>query len=145
MGERLSSRGTFFYKFIFSNLWIGFGPLIIFIHADARPEWPIFFMGWLIFSVIIYRTCCRLKRVERQGNILSISNYFQQTEVPLSDVESVSGTILGNPEFIWIKFRQPTIFGSKIIFMPKMRFFSLHFDRHPLVAQLNEEIMKLRT
>ena len=42
-----------------------------------------------------------------------------------------------SPELIWLRFRHPTLFGEKIVFMPKARFFfALGLSRDPLVAEL---------
>lgn len=149
MDELLSSKMTFFNKFIFSILWIGgfgFGTLAMFIDphipAPALVVRILFLAGWLVGSAVIYWICGRIKRVERLGDNLLISNYFQEIEVPLTDVESVSEPTFWKPELIWIKFRRPTIFGSKIVFMPKIKLW-IGVTRHPLVSKLNEEIKRL--
>ena len=151
MDDLLSSRLTFFNKYIFSILWIGgfgFGTLAMFIDPHIRTQALLvkilFLVGWLVGSVFIYWICGRIKRVERLGDKLLISNYFQEIEVPLTEVESVSEPTFWKPELICIKFRRPTIFGSKIVFMPKIRLW-MGVTRHPLVSQLNAEIKKLKS
>ncbi len=140
MNEGLSSSLTFINKFFALVIWLGGGWFIFLIN----PRSGLFFLCFfLIITAFIYWSCCRLKRVERVGDILRISNYFREIEVPLTEVESVSGNIFMRPELIWLTFRRPTIFGSKIVFMPKWRVLS-GWTRNPLVAQLQAEIDRLR-
>ena len=64
-----------------------------------------------------------------------VSNYVEEADVPLIDVERVSGSVLLSPELVWIHLRRPSTFGQKIVFMPTMRMFH-GFSRHPIVAEL---------
>ncbi len=65
----------------------------------------------------------RLKKVTRKENDLVISNFRKVVEVPLQDVERVSGSVLIHPELVWLHFRRPNGFGSKVVFFTgKARF-----------------------
>jgi hypothetical protein len=140
MNECLSSSLTLINKFFALVIWLGGGCFILLIN----PRFDLFFLLlFLIITAFIYWSCCRLKKVERFDNLLRISNYFREIEVPLTEVESVSGNIFMRPELIWLTFRRPTMFGSKIVFMPRWRVLS-GWTRNPLVAQLQEEIVQLR-
>jgi len=140
----LSSGWTWFYKFIFPTIWIGgfgFGTLMMFLVPDSfsgddvRVIRDEFLTILVLGSALIYWSCIRVKRVSIDSDSVLISNYREVIRVPLRDVERVSGSILMHPELIWLHFRRPTRFGSRIVFIPPMRWFAL--NRHPLVRELN--------
>jgi hypothetical protein len=143
--RELSSAWTFFYKFVFPTIWIGgfaLGTLVMFTAPaslqggrDVREIRWLFADATVVGGTLIYWFCMRLKKVSLNTDTLILSNYRQRVEVPLRDVEAISGSLLMSPELIWLRFRRPTSLGSKIVFMPKFRF-SLGFSRHPLVAEL---------
>jgi|GEM_PF-730937 len=153
--RQLSSSMTFFYKFIFPTFWIGmftFGTLLMFIAPDSfKGNGDVREMRWLFAFItvvggsFIYWACMRLKTVSMSADALIISNYRRRIDVPLRDVEAISGSLLMSPELIWLRFRHPTPFGEKVVFMPKFRFFSFHFSRHPLVAELQALISSSTT
>ena len=140
--RQLSSRWTFCYKFVFPTLWVGgfaCATLLMFARPDnlvgsGDARWVFLFVT-LVGSGVIYWACGRLKRVILADSTLAISNYRETIEVPLRDVESVSASLLISPELIWLRFRRPTAFGQKLVFMPSVRF-SFGFSRHPLAAEL---------
>src|SRR5262245_4368865 len=116
--RELSSSLTWFHKFAFPTLWIGgfaIGTLIMFIGPHSLEE-EVREMRWLflgltvIGTLFLYWFCMRLKRVRLSGGALLISNYRTELEVPLRDVEVVSGSLLVKPELIWLRFRRPTAF-----------------------------------
>jgi len=146
-GRRLSSSLTFFYKFVFPTIWIAVfaaGTASMFATPDAwhgngdvrEIRWG-FLAATLLGGSLFWFACMRNKQVvlDLDRKVFSISNYRRTIEVPIRDVESVSGSLLVNPELIWLRFRRPTEFGSKIVFMPRMRFFH-GFTRHPMVEEL---------
>ena len=145
----LSSAWTFFYKFIFPTVWIGgfaVVTLLMFTAADSfegggdvREVRSYFLIATVLGGAAIYWSCMRLKKVTLDGGALLISNFRKQIAIPLRDVERVTGSILINPELIWLHFRRPTEYGTKIVFMGKWRF-SFGFTRHPLVKELGELI-----
>ena len=143
--RELSSAWTYFYKVIFPVIWIGgfaFVTLLMFTAPDAfegddpREFRWLFFGATLVGTGLLYWFCIRLKKVTLRGDTLVITNFRRQIVVPLRDVEKVSGSILMSPELMWIHFRHPIEFGTKIVFMPPWRFFG-GYTRHPLVRELN--------
>ncbi len=145
--EDLSSKLTFFYKFVFPTMWIGMfalGTLLMFVAPDSfegdgdlrEMRW-LFLGATLVGTTFIYWACMRVKRVSLANREFVISNYRQTIRVPIRDVERVSSSVLMNPKLIWLHFRRPTEFGSRIVFMPKQRFFG-GYTRHPLAKRLNE-------
>jgi hypothetical protein len=151
MARLISSKATFFYKFVFPLLWIAFAGFIIFIvhsnlasfhtRGEAKTVRLIVIVALAVGTVLICRVYPRIKKVELLADALQISNYSQTIVVPLRDIESVSGSILMEPELIWIRFRDVTEFGAKIVFIGKYRFFR-GFTRHPVVKELDNLISK---
>jgi hypothetical protein len=91
----------------------------------------LFFLACLL----LFWNPMRSKVLKLDGDRLIVSNYFRETVIPLRDVDRVSGSILISPEFVSIHLKTPSAFGSKIVFLPPVRFF-VGFNRHPLVAEL---------
>jgi tryptophan-rich sensory protein len=149
MNRELSSRWTFFHKFVFPTIWIcGFasGTAAMFLSPNAwnlnphlrEVRW-IFLLALIVGAAFIYWSGIRMKKVWLAQNSLVISNYLEEITVPLQQVERVSGSILMTPELVWVHFRRPTIFGKRIIFMPKLRLWS-GFSEHPIVEELRQLI-----
>ena len=151
MNRQLSSQWTFFYKVVFPTIWIGgfgLGTVIMFISPDGWKVNPdvreirwIFLLALIVGAVFIYWSCMRMKKVWLAQNSFIISNYLKEISVPLQQVERVSGSILMTPELVWVHFRRPTVFGERIVFMPKMRLLS-GFSKHPIVEELHRLITK---
>ena len=140
----LSSRWTWFYKFVFPTLWIGgfgLGTLMMFLAPDSlsgdefRDARWTFLAALLVGSGVIYWSGIRVKRVSLESDAFLISNYRDEIRVPLLDVERVSASMFCNPELIWLHLRRPTRFGSRVVFIAPARFFA--FGRHPLATELN--------
>lgn len=153
MERELSSKWTFFYKFVLPTLWIGMftlGTLTMFFapdvwngHNDARWLRWLFLGLTLSGALFLYWACMRLKKVWLGRTSFTISNYVDEVEVPVRDVERVSGSILMSPELVWLRFRRPTRFGDKVVFMPKLRLLS-GWNRHPVVEELRGLITRER-
>ena len=150
----LSSAWTFFYKFVFPTIWIGgfaVGTLLMFTAADSfqgsgdvrEMRW-YFLAATVLGGAAIYWSCMRLKKVTLNGDVLLISNFRKEIAIPLLDLERVSGSILMNPELVWLHFLRPTEFGTKIVFMGKWRL-SFGFTRHPVVKELGKLIEQAST
>lgn len=131
----ISSSLTFFYKYIFSTLWItgfGFGAITALInHHDV-----VFLAMWLLGTMLLYVFGMKLKRVELHDDALLVSNYFRQVAIPLSAVVKVSESRFINIHPVWITFRQETEFGRTIMFMPTFDVTSMFFLSHPIVQEL---------
>jgi hypothetical protein len=141
----LSSAATYLYKVFFPAVWIGVFTLVTLLmfiaprasEGDDLRETRWFFLAiTLVGSSFFSGFFMRLKKVALSGDSLVITNFRRQIVVPLRDVERVSGSIPISPELMWLHFRHPTDFGTKIVFMPPWRFFG-GYTRHPLVRELN--------
>lgn len=141
----LSSRSTWLYKYALGTLWIaGFAgvTLAMFVAPQAFGEdvselRPLFAGATLLGAAFFYWHSMRLKRVRQRGDVLLISNFRREIEVPLRDVERVSGSVLVTPELIFLRFRRPTAFGDRIVFMAPWRPVQ-GLNRHPLVRELRQ-------
>ncbi|MCR9141845.1 MAG: hypothetical protein NXI24_06305 [bacterium] len=98
---------------------------------------PGFLFATISGTAFLYWGCMRLKVVQLDGERLYISNYLKRVEVDPADIEKITECVLMNTNPVWIHFKAPTEFGSKIMFMPKTRWFSF-FSSHPIVAELRE-------
>ena len=143
--QKLSSDWTFIYKFVFPIFWIGFlgyNTVAMFIAqgsfiprssgAEARV---MIFLVTVLGAIGLCWFGMRLKAVALKGKTLVISNFNKTIEVPLHDVERVSGSVLISPELVWLHFLRPTEFGQKVVFVGKLRF-SFGFTVHPIVKRL---------
>ena len=145
MNGVLSSSWTFVYKFLALPIWIlFFGVAAVYLTLtpalfESETDYSIviatLYFCLLAGAVFFYWTYCRIKKVELAGKALRISNFFRTIEVSLEDVESVSGSILMNPELIRIRFWHPTEFGEKITFIGTYRLWG-GLSRHPVVQEL---------
>jgi hypothetical protein len=146
MIEKLSSSWTFFYKVVFPIIWIsgfGIGTLVLWLGKFDQPQPPpaemkwTFLIAWLVGSGIILWIALRLKTVTLNGDRLIIENYSQEDKVPLSSINSISETRFINPKMIKLNLYPPCVFGEKIVFIPKFKFYN-PFGQHPIVKQLKE-------
>jgi hypothetical protein len=153
MRRQLSSSLTFFYKFIFSTIWIsgfGFGALQLFLLSDSLrgqggplpPEikWT-FLLVWIAGSTVFLWFCAPLKRVQVDDETLYASNFFREIRVPLRTIDHVSENRFVNIHPVTVHLKTETAFGRKIVFMPTARFFSL-FTGHPVVKDLEEWVRR---
>ena len=145
--KRLSSRLTFFYKFVLPTLWIGLfgsGTAALFLGkmqdkvgnpapAEIRE---IFLAVFLIGAPLLVWFCGRLKRVRLSGNDILISNYLTEIRVPISEITEVIDKRLIRPRRITLELRKPTAFGQRITFIAPQWPPTLLFSPHPLVAEL---------
>ncbi len=147
MPRELSSRLTIWFKFVFPALWIplfGAGTLAVFVtaaaagakaqHSPAVVKW-LMLAVWVGASTLIWRVCCRLKRVWVEGPWLHVSNYVREERIPLASITSVTENRWVNIRPVTVEFRTPTGFGHRIVFMPEVRWL-LFWRPHPIAAEL---------
>jgi hypothetical protein len=142
----LSSSLTFLTKIIFPVLWIGgfgLGALTFWFgmwQADQAPPPATAryaFLGvWILGSGSILWFYAGLKRVGVDDRYLYVSNYLREIQIPLNDIEAVRENRWINIHPIVVRFKQNSVFGRKITFMPKTRFIS--WRTHPVVAELKQ-------
>jgi hypothetical protein len=81
----------------------------------------------------------RLKRVRIDDKVLYVSNYVTEIAVPLVNVAEVRENRWVNIHAITIQFHSATEFGSRIVFMPKARWFGF-WSSHPVVAEIRAAV-----
>ena len=148
----LSSAQTFVMKVIFPPLWIGgfaLGTASLFLSAgfwhdpsgappDPEVKW-VFLFATIAGTWFIWWSCIRLKNVRMDDKALYISNYSTEIAVPLANVGQVSENRWVNIHPITIEFHADTEFGSRVVFMPKVRWFGF-WSSHPVVQEIRAAV-----
>jgi hypothetical protein len=146
--RNLSSVATIAFKIGFPVVWIGsfaVAAAVLFVvsfdpPADPATDSLLPWLPWCLLAMtvfgaaVFYRYALKLRWVAVEGDSLVVSDVHRRAVVPLAAVARVSHA-LSRPPLLWIDFRQPTVFGTRIIFMPRTRL-RLGFGPHPLIAEL---------
>lgn len=139
----LSSKATTLFKLVFPAFLLPVMIIASFLVGltsltDAKSAAP---QAWVVFPVLSVVAilvacfiCFPLKYVTMEGSALRIRGLWKEALVPLSEVASVSGSIMQNPETITVRFKCSTVFGSSIKFMPSYRV--IRFKTHPTIVLL---------
>lgn len=143
--KTLSSGQTFIAKFIFPAIWIsmfGAATLGMWLHpahnsAGAMPEDQglLFLALWIFGTLFLLFGPARLKRVRVDAKTLYVSNYFREIAVPVENISDVTENWLLNWHPVRVHFRDSTAFGSRVVFMPRLRWYGL-WTSHPVVTEL---------
>lgn len=139
---------TFFYKFVFTTGWIGtFGsaalPFIDFGSPQQileNPERSVFPIVWILGSILLLVMCGPLKKVQLGDGFLHVSNYIRTIDVPISDISRVTERRWTNPRRIRVEFRHETPFGTRIYFLPTVKFWPSM--SHPVCRELNDLVRR---
>lgn len=142
MKRQLSSLQTFLFKVIFPAIWIpifGLGAAVMFLTPfNGKSGSGCFFLFlWIGGTVAIYYFAIRLKDVSVDDEFLYVSNYLKTVKIPVSQIYDVTEIVWLNIHPVTIHLRSPSEFGTKIVFMPTMRYFGF-FSSHPVVAELKQ-------
>lgn len=129
MRDTVSSRATFFLKFVFPTLWIiGFGAASVgalrgrLTAAAGQPQrvaafWVIVGV-WLLCSIVLLWFCAPLKRIRMRDGKLLASNFRSEIEIHPADIERVTQNKWVTAQPITLYLRTPTALGSRITFIP---------------------------
>ena len=134
MEQQLSSRWTFFYKFIlpvlttggmcFGTWWTWRNPGSDRVHAPdgmaADHVWLLMLAATAAVAAIIWWTSAPLKRVVLSDDELVVSNYLTEIRVPLTSIEKISGPSRTNTKRYTVTLLEPTDYGRRITFLPPM-------------------------
>lgn len=137
----VSSRQTVLMKFVIPPLWtLVFGVAALGLWSTRTAGVPIaskvmVLLVWVLGSLLIWRTCVPLKRVQLDGTTLLISDYRSTIRVPAGDIEEITENRWISMHPVTLHFRRPTEFGNEVVFMPKVRVFAF-LGSHPVVAEL---------
>ncbi len=133
MTTLLSSRSTFFVKFVFPTIWGGgwsFATAMLFLHpstaaGSTSPLAKWIFLGCLVLGGFLFRRVAfPLKRVILEDDVLRISNYRQEIRMPIRRVRSAGfdpGVEANGRSLVGIEFDEETPFGRTIEFLPRSR------------------------
>src|SRR5262249_30888695 len=83
------------------------------------------------------------KRVRMDERTLRVSNYLREVEVPLDEVERVHENPWLKSHPVTIRLRRPTVFGDRVVFMPRVRWYSW-WAPHPVVPEIREAADRAR-
>lgn len=142
--QTLSSKYTFFYKYIFILIWIcGFGAgarEVLFINPQFDGRWIQYVLIWLLITMFIFFATGSIKTVtlNREKKHLTVSNYLKSETIGTDAIIAVDGSSLLSPKLVWIILKKNTRFGRKISFMPAHRP-ARSIGKHPMVMELRKE------
>jgi hypothetical protein len=142
----LSSRFTFFYKFVFPTVWLaGFLSGTIVLWLDSRPDAHAmaipFTVATIIGAIVFLKFCVPLKRVIAGDDGLSIDNFLRKIHVPYSQITDVEQSKWINTSITTVSLATDTPFGQKVAFMPYARFTLAVWRDHPAVTLLRERVV----
>jgi len=142
--QRLSTSLTYFYKVILPIFWIIFflGFFIILLNLDMALAGIIsFLIAGLPFSLLFWLYLSSIKKVSIDGDFLYVSNFKKATEIPLSQISSVSENVWVLPRKITVRLSESSVFGEKITFLGYHQSF-LFFKTHPAIAEIRKRTAK---
>ena len=146
--RRISSRTTFWYKWVFPIIW--FGGLAAFVVVGLlinitgyRPERLPFVILPVVMAAFGYFLMKKLvfdlvDEVWDDGTSLIFRNRGREDRVVLSNIMNVNYSPLINPPRVTLMLRQPSNFGSEISFTAPVRF--VPFAKSPVIEDLIRRI-----
>ena len=136
---RLSSNSTFFWKYIFSGVWLlGFliGTIVTFLAKGFAGFGPL--AGLVLGFALLYYGTLRAKVVSFDDNNLYVSNFFTQAIIPLSDIDYITENRLFAPRLCFIHLKTESKFERTIMFIMRYRIF---FSKdHPDIENLKSKL-----
>lgn len=149
MEKLLSSKLTYFYKWIFPTIWIiTFGFITYSFWTGSCAVYGV--TKWLVLVCLIGCSfyllwfSSRLKKVKLEGKYLIVSDYRTEELIPLSQIEEVKETRLWNPKLIKLNLKRPGKWGNEIVFIAPLGFYFVWSD-HPSVKELRDIIKNNRS
>ncbi|MGA8613147.1 MAG: hypothetical protein WB760_15895 [Xanthobacteraceae bacterium] len=146
--RRISSKWTFFYKFVFPVIWFGF--IIVFLivavfvptRSGQGPALPALIVpiimiafGYLLMKKLIFDLA---DEVWDDGNTLVVKTGGQEQRIALSDIKNVNYSVMTSPPRVVLSLRRPTVFGDRVAFCAPIRF--VPFATSPIIDDLIERI-----
>jgi hypothetical protein len=146
MIRQISSQLTGFYKFIAPVIFL---ISFIFIGSQYVTGWPlvkerddqVIVLFAAAFLVVSFLSSWRLKKVYIDHRNIYVSNYHVDATIPITNIARVTEFFFSEPRRVTIHFKEPTIFGKKVVFIGSYRFSPFAgFTSHPIVAELRKVI-----
>lgn len=144
--KTLSSSLTFYSKILFPIFCIGlFGVGASILSSSPSPSPG----AWIVLSVVavgalllVWGTSIPLKRVRMDDRTLYISNFKTEIAVPLRDVAEVTEEYGTRDHPVTIRLHSNTAFGTRIVFIPKQRWFGWWWSAHPVVGEIRGAVAR---
>lgn len=146
--RRISSRTTFWYKWVFPIIWFGglaaFAVVGLLINVIGyRAEFLPFLILPVVMAAFGYVLMKKLvfdlvDEVWDDGAALIVRDRGREDRVALSNIMNVSYSPLINPPRVTLMLRQPSNFGSEISFSAPVRF--VPFAKSPVIEDLIRRI-----
>jgi hypothetical protein len=142
--QTLSSKFTFFYKYVLIFIWIvGFGAgtaKILFLSQDYDLRWTQYASTWVAIALFIFFATGSVKEVvmDRKRKKFVVGNFLKSIDIDFSEIEDIDGSSLLSPKLVWFTLKNSSEFGSKISFMPATRP-TRGIGKHPMVMELRKE------
>jgi hypothetical protein len=142
MARLISTSVTVIYKLIFVPLGISFFILCTILLITQEGSRWFFFKSWVflaLWNVPVLLFCLPLKEVIIEGNQLVVSNFVKKLRINASNIVDVTQRSWCGfySRFVRIHFKNPTVFGDKISFIPKMYLIAIG-NQHPIVDELRQ-------
>jgi hypothetical protein len=143
MGRQISSRLTILYKFILPGLFalsiVNSG--ILFAVGWWSTSMPAITLVAVFLVAVSILFQLPLKKIYIDDRNLYVSDYRVEETIPLTNVTRVTEFYFSEPRRVTIHFKEPTIFGRKIVFMATYRFSPFAgFTSHPIVSELRRMV-----
>lgn len=140
MRKRLSTRLTFFWKYIFSTVWFfGFGTATLIELINGGELGIVFVLAFAFGSLLIYYIFVRAQKVEITNKYLYVSDFRKTVKIPLTNITYVADNVIFKPRPIFIKFKEDTEFGKQIMFIAYTQPF-LFYSTHPAVNEIRSRV-----
>jgi hypothetical protein len=146
--RRISSRTTFWYKWIFPIVWFGFLALffaggVLTNVLNNRTQLVPFIVLPAVMAVVGYVIMKKLvldlvDEVWDDGVALVVRDRGREDRIALSNIMNVSYSPLINPPRVTLMLRQPSNFGAEISFSAPVRF--VPFAKSPVIEDLIHRI-----
>lgn len=142
--QTLSSKLTFFYKYIFIFLWVvGFGigaREILFFGNQFDARWLQYVTTWCGIAIFMYFSTGSIKKISINSinDQLEVSNFYRIITIDCSEIADIDGSTYLSPRLVWFSLKTGSIFGKKISFIPINRP-GKGIGKHPLVQELRNK------
>jgi hypothetical protein len=146
--RQISSKWTFFYKYIFPVIWCGFIIvfLIVAVFVPSRSGQglpipalivPIIMLGigYALMKKLIFDLA---DEVWDDGSALLVKKGGQEERIALSDIKNVNYSTMSSPPRVVLSLRRPSVFGEQLAFCAPIRF--IPFATSPVIDDLIERI-----
>jgi hypothetical protein len=142
--RQISSKLTFYYKWIFPIFWFGFLAIFLVLAllgiTSSNDSFPVMFVIVpIIMTVVGYSLMKKLvfdlvDEVLDDGSALIVKNGRQEERIALSDIMNVNYSAYMNPPRVTLSLRRPSVFGDRISFCAPTRF--VPFATSPVIDEL---------